>query len=181
MIEPPPQKVIFVCGEQQIIYDEIAEILENKSIEVEFAEGMPNLNELDKETPKLLIYDDVAGTAADEQIAKVFAVKSHHRNASAIYITQNLFQGKTANRTINKNACYLILTKNVRDSSFVSYIGRQMFPQGQGKFLIEVYKDSTKRPYSYLFLDFRQDTEDDKRVLTGIFPDEETVVYLPKI
>lgn len=161
------------------MYDEVADDLRKKGIAVEFTAGLPNLEELDKHTPKLLVYDDVAGTPADDQVAKVFAVKSHHRNTSAIYITQNLFQGKTNSRTINKNASYLILTKSVRDSSFIQFLGRQMYPEGKGRFLVEAYKDATKKPYSYLFINYRQDADDDKRILTGIFPHEQAYAYVP--
>lgn len=180
MISPPPEKVIFVCAEKQPMYEEAIRELNSQGIEIEWVDGLPNLDELDRVTPKLIIYDDMAGSSADGQVANAFAVKSHHRNASVVYITQNLFQGKTSSRTINKNACYLILTKNVRDQSAIGFIARQMYPAGKGRFLVDVYKDATKNPYSYLFLNFRQEIDDKYRVMTGIFPDETTTVYLPK-
>ena len=54
-----------------------------------------------------------------------------------------------------------------------------MYP-GKSKFLIESYRDATSKPFSYLMIDLKPDTDDKIRVRSNIFPDEATYVYLPK-
>ena len=71
------------------------------------------------------------------------------------------------------------LFKNPRDATQVATLGRQMYP-GKSKFLIEAFKDATQKPYGYLFLDMKPETEEIYRVRTNIFPNERQYVYLPK-
>lgn len=54
-----------------------------------------------------------------------------------------------------------------------------MFPTNS-KFLVECYEDATSKPHGYLFLDFKQSTEDKFRVQSGILPEEHRVVYQAK-
>ena len=60
----------------------------------------------------------------------------------------------------------------------VQHLGAQMYPKNS-KFLVEAFEDATKIPYGYLLLDLRQDTPEDMRVRTTIFPEEQEVVYAP--
>ena len=53
----------------------------------------------------------------DENIAKLFTKGSHHKNASVIFLTQNIFHQNKHSRTINLNAHYLVMFRNVRDAS----------------------------------------------------------------
>ena len=80
---------------------------------------------------------------------------------------------------MNLNSQYLILFKNPRDAGQISYLARQMFP-GKSKFLVDSFKDATSRPYGYLFLDLKADTDDNLRVRANILPDKTYYVYLPK-
>jgi len=66
-----------------------------------------------------------------------------------------------------------------RDLLQVSTLSRQMFP-GKGQFLVEAFKDATAKPFGYLVLDLKPDTEEKYRIRTGIFPGEKQFVYLPK-
>jgi hypothetical protein len=79
------------------------------------------------------------------------------------------------------NAHYLVLFKNVRDASQISVLGRQMYPKRGGyEHVIEAYRDATARPYGYLVVDLRPETEDALRLRTDVFPDETTYAYVPK-
>ena len=80
---------------------------------------------------------------------------------------------------MNLNSHYLVLSKNPRDVGQISILGRQTF--SNGKFLEESFKDATSRPYGYLLVDLKPDTEEQLRVRTNIFPDEvPQYVYVPK-
>jgi len=45
-------------------------------------------------------------------------------------------------------------------------------------FAVEAYKDATKEPHSYLFVDFRPEQDEDLRLRTNVFPDETGYVYV---
>ena len=54
-----------------------------------------------------------------------------------------------------------------------------MYP-GNAKFLIEAFGDATSKPYGYLLIDLKPDTEERLRIRTNIFKDERQIVYVRK-
>jgi hypothetical protein len=70
--------------------------------------------------------------------------------------------------------------KNTRDRAQISHLARQVYPHNS-KFLIEAYNDATQNPFSYLILDFKPQTPEAMRVLTGILPDQQPFAYRPKV
>jgi len=77
------------------------------------------------------------------------------------------------------NAHYMVLFKNPRDASQFASLARQMYPT-KSSFAVEAYKDATREPYSYLFVDLRPEQDEDLRLRTNIFPAETGYVYVPK-
>ena len=186
MIHPPPKKIYWHYG----IYQSGFNSSEYKS--VEFHEGLPNLEQVsgnstpensvaasfDRE-PILLVLDDLM-SEVDDSVAQIFTRGSHHLNVSILYITQNLFQQNKHSRTINLNSHYIVLFKNPRDVTQISYLGRQMYPK-KSTFLVDAFKDATSKAYGYLFLDLKADTDEQLRVRTSIFPDDKWhYVYVPR-
>ena len=53
----------------------------------------------------------------------------------------------------------------------MSRLAQQMYP-GRVKFVQEAFKDATAVPYGYLLVDLKQDTPEDMRLRTAIFPDD---------
>ena len=100
-------------------------------------------------------------------------------NISVFYLVQNLFLKE--NRTVSLNSHYLFVFKNPRDSAFVSHLARQLYPN-DNKFLVESFRDATKKPFSFLLLDLKPTTNDRVRVIGNFLsPDNEPmVVYVPK-
>lgn len=88
-------------------------------------------------------------------------------------------------RTISLNAHYIILLKNPRDKSQILHLARQMFPF-KPNILVEAYEDCTRNPYGYIKADLTNDTPEDYRLQTRIFPDEtpknvfSPIIYVPK-
>jgi len=79
----------------------------------------------------------------NNKVANLFTIGSHHRNVSVVYLAQNLFPKNKFARTMNLNAHYMVLA-------------RQMYPK-TSQFAIEAYNDATReRYYSYLLVNFRQ-------------------------
>ena len=139
-IYPPPHHILWCYSKWQPLYTSLLGGL------VEFHQGLPE--QLNPEVRTLVILDDLM-SSMDQSINDLFTKKSHHRKISVIHIVQNIFyQGK------DQNAHYMILFKNPRDASQIMPLARQMYPHNV-KFLREMYKDATKQPYSYLFIDLK--------------------------
>lgn len=166
VVLPPPARIVWCYGTYQKEF--------NALTDVDFHEGLPDLDMLQEKT--LLIIDDLMHEA-DDRVNKIFTKHSHHKDVSVMFLTQNLFHKQA--RTMTLNSHYLILFKNPRDALQITYLARQMFP-GRSKFMIEAFNDATTKPYTYLVVDLKADTDDKYRLRSGVFPDEENYVYLPK-
>ena len=170
MISPAPQEIVWCYG----VYQDVFNSIKN----VRFLEGLPDANEFDGTKRVMLVIDDLMHEA-NEKVSQIFTKGSHHKNISVLFLTQNIFHSSKHNRTMNLNSHYIVLFKNPRDVGQVSILGRQMFPKG--KFLEEAFKDATARPYGYLFIDLKPNTDEQLRVRTNIFSDEAPqYVYVPK-
>ena len=51
---------------------------------------------------------------------------------------------------------------------------------GKIAFMIEAFKTATSAPYGYLLIDLKQETEDQLRLRTGLFPEDGLLVYVRK-
>ena len=171
LVEPPPENILWCYGAYQKSFEEFAG-------EVDFHEGIPEIASFDGKSRTLLILDELMHET-DDRVTKIFTKISHHMNVSVLYLTQNIFFGGKQNRTIGLNAHYIVLFRNPRDATQVAHLARQMYP-GKSKFLIDAFQDATVKPFSYLLLDLKADTEEKFRVRANIFPGEESCVYLPK-
>lgn len=178
LINPAPEKIIYCYSVWQPIFDELKNSLSN----IEFSEGVYNIDLVDSSTNTLIIFDDMMYECENNQsISELFTVDSHHKNISVFLLSQNLFsQGKYA-RTISLNCSYIIVFKNPRDKSQINVLARQMFPDKM-KFFMEAFYDSINSGggHSYLFLDLKQKTLEKNRVQTGIIPGELRIIYTPK-
>jgi len=162
MIDPPPRRIVCCYGEYQQLF--------RKYPRVTFHQGLPNADDFDGSELVLLIVDDLMNET-DDSVANLFTKGSHHRNISVAFLTQNLFHKNKHIRTISLNAHYMVLFKNPRDASQFASLARQMYPN-KSAFAVEAYKDATKEPYSYLFVDLRPEQDEDLRLRTNVFPDK---------
>ena len=174
MIDPPPERITWCYGEWQEAYATM------DLVDVRFEEGLPNASMFDSATRNLIIIDDLK-VETDERVTTLFTKKSHHRNTSVLYLVQNLFPKNKESRTISLNSQYVLVFKNPRDATQMAHLARQMYP-GCVKFVQEAFKDATSVPYGYLLVDLKQDTPEDMRLRTTIFPNDGfQYVYLPKV
>lgn len=179
MIDPPPEELVWCYGvHQQKVVDDISKIV--GSTRVRFNEGVPDAKEFDGSRRVLLVLDDLMHEAG-KSVAELFTRDSHHRNVSVVFLTQNIFAKSAYSRTINLNAHYLVVFKNPRDRAQIAHLSRQMFPNNVN-FLVDAFHMATdKQPYAYLVVDLKADTEDELRVRTRVFPDDEmNFVFVPK-
>ena len=173
MIYPPPQEIYWCYGEWQPMYQDLVQ----KGVKM--VEGIPDLTDLKlSQEPKLLVMDDLMqDMKSDQHLAKLFTRGSHHWNLSVLHIVQNLFYKGL--RTSRVNGQYLILMKNPSDQLQASTLAKQIFP-GKTKYFLESYHDAVQQPHGYLFIDLSQNTPDNYRLKTNIFPDQVCNVYVPK-
>ena len=170
LVKPSIEKIIWCYGIYQELFD--------KYPRIQFHEGLPDLNIFDGKERTLLVIDDLMAET-DHRVAQLFTKISHHKNVSILYLTQNLFYNNKHMRTISLNAHYLVLFKNVRDSTQVANLARQMFP-GKSHFMIEAFADATMTPFGYLLVDLTSGSDERCRLRTNIFPGETHYVYVRK-
>ena len=100
MINFPPEKIYWHNGAWQTQFERIPN--------VEFIEGLPNIENVDKTERTLIIIDDLMNIT-NRSVTNLFTKGSHHYNCSVIYIVQNLFNQNKENRTISLNSHLLSL------------------------------------------------------------------------
>lgn len=135
---------------------------------VSFIKGLPNLTALKaKPGPTLMILDDLMHeTRHSSDLVTLFTRGCHHWNISVVHIVQNIFYNGL--RTSRINTDYLVLFKNPADQLQAQNLARQLYP-GNKKFFLEAYKDATKEPHGYLFIDLTQTANDEHRLKTNVF------------
>ena len=179
--KPEPQRIVWVYGEMQSAYGELAR---DTPVTIEFTKGFTNelYETFDPRVCNLLILDDQMENKAvhkrgDNAVTKFFTQGSHHRNITIVYIVQNLFNQDASMRTISLNTHYMVLFKNPRDATQIRTLSQQMYPDNS-RMLIDAYRDATSQPYGYLLLNLRPDACDALRILTNVF-DEQPTAYVP--
>ena len=170
MINKIPETITWCYGEYQTWMMNYPDI--------EFIEGLPEQMQFDSNQNNLLIIDDLMHECK-EYTEKLFTKISHHKNLSVILLSQNIFHQSKHTRTISLNTHYMVLFKNVRDSSQITNLAKQMHP-GNVAYLRDSYADATSKPYGYLLIDLKPDTDDLLRLRTDIFPGEIHYVYHKK-
>ena len=129
--------------------------------------------------PKLLVIDDFMDEIKTHQkeILKFFIKGSHHRNLSIFFLSQCLYPEGL--RQISLNSHYIVLFKTNRDLAQIRTFCLQVDPK-HWRALMEAYEDATRDGHTYILFDFKPKQLDHLRMRTLIFPEESTVVYIPK-
>ena len=167
IIYPKIQKLIYCYNEDEPNF--APEVLKKLSIQVSFQKGMEVDVPPGNDMPTLVVLDDFMEEASkSEEVCKIFSKYSHHRSMSVIITLQNFFYKNCRNLTLNSK--YIVLFRNPRDSTIISFLGRQM-NQGKSYPLLEqAYDDATKnKPNSYLFIDLSQKQNDNYRFRSNLF------------
>ena len=170
-------RIVYCYSRWQSTFDELKRIIPN----IEFNNGLPDIEDFNKEKNNLLILDDLMKECGkDSSIVDVFTVDSHHKNIGVFFLSQNLFPNHKNSRTISLNCHYIINLNNPRDRAQFKYFARQMFPDNS-QYLLECFNDAVEtKPYGYLFLDCTQTTNSKFRVQTAILPTDQRIIYQEK-
>ena len=171
LVDPPPEEIYWCYGEWQPMYNHLVQL------GIHMIDGLPDIGSLKANSvPKLLILDDLMQDCKAD-LVKLFTRGSHHWNMSVLHIVQNLFYKGL--RTSRVNAQYLVLMKNPSDQLQASTLAKQLYP-GKTKYFMEAYEDACQQSYGYLFVDLSQNTPDNLRLKTNVFPGQTCFVYIPK-
>ena len=159
-----PTQIIYCYS----IFQPLFEVMKKESpLPIEFVHELPE--DLVPKPRTLLILDDLQNSA--KIIADYFTKISHHCDTDVVYLCQNIFLQNSYHRTCNLNTHILCLFKNPRDSAQIRYLAGQISPTNK-KFLLDAYRQATKKPHGYLFLNLQQATPDHLRVRDSFFFDE---------
>jgi hypothetical protein len=127
----------------------------------------------------ICVFDDY-GTQINREIVEIFQIWSHHTNSVIMMQSQSLFPKNPFFREISLNATYIVLFKAPRDTQQIMIFGKQ-FSAGKTKFFLESYKKATEKPYSYLFIDMHQMTNEMLRIRSHVLPSEfPMLVWTPR-
>lgn len=165
----PPKHVVYIYKEWQPLYDE----MKKEKLVDHFISGMPSEDEIKevmntyKKNGSILIFDDLMSDIG-KSIENCFTVYSHHLNCTVVLLIQSLFLECKSYKTCSLNAHYIVLMKNKRDGASVSFLARQISPYNT-RYITEAYLKATRKPYSYLLFDLRQETDDLIRLRSNIF------------
>jgi hypothetical protein len=174
-IYEPPEKNLFCYSEWQSKYNDL-----HRLSNIEFVEGFIDQSQVDTNKRNLIVIDDLMSESKNsDALLNYFTKWSQHRNNSIIFITQNMFNQGKVMRSLSLNTHYMIIFNNPRDKSQITYMAKQIFPK-HIKYLVECYNDACSQSYGYLFLDFKQETDDSLRFQSNILSSDKTVVYLKK-
>lgn len=157
--------------------------MEKEINHITFYQGIPDKEILEQFTRDygniILVLDDVMARGMNNvDSMNLFTTYSHHMGITVLFLLQNIFPPGKYMRTDSLNAHYIILFKNSRDEQQVKTLGRQIFPN-QSKYFMDAYKKATIVPYSYLCVTLYLGTAKKYRLSSKIFPEEETIIYLP--
>lgn len=118
----------------------------------------------------LIVIDDLMDSAMSSEIVSDIFTQGRNRNVSVILLSQNLFQQGSKSRSISLNSNFMIIFKNVRDSSSIIHLAKQICP-GHSKDFSNMFINNVNQPFSYLLLDFTPTTADVFRFRENIFSD----------
>jgi hypothetical protein len=185
MFTTNPDHVIVFYKYMQDVYQEmlenglVDELLDVNSGDFNFDVIAEKVKPFKDGNGSLIIFDD-SMTDLSSDFEQIFTNISHHQNCSIIFITQNLFFNNKAYRTMSLNAHYFFLMKNERDKQQISILAKQFCP-GNTTYVIQSFNEATKSPFSYLMLDFTQDSPACLKLRSHIFPQQFPYrIYLEK-
>lgn len=167
-----PLEIIYCYGAWQPAFKAL-----KKNPKITMHEGMIDAGDIPSDgAQRWLVIDDLMSeTGGTKNTNDLYTKHSHHKNVSVFFVTQNLFYKGSRTQSINSH--YLFLFKNPRDATSIQHLARQMYP-GNTKFLTSVFEKATKKPYSHLTIDLKQQTDDSCRLIEG-FPGDNMYVYSP--
>jgi hypothetical protein len=171
LVDPPPKSILYCYGQ----YNPLVPELQRDGCQI-YA-GVPPEEMLHKLVkPALVVLDDLLYTIDEKYLAELFTKKAHHLSLGLFFLTQNAFEKKM--KVARQNSMYMVLTRAPSSALAIRNLGVQLFP-GQLNYFLDAYRQATKEPYSYLFIDLHPSSDPSLRLRGNIF-DELQLIFTPK-
>lgn len=176
--DKPIDKIVYCYGiETGNIYQ-----LTQSHPEIIFIKGLPEnlgspLEIFSPHKNNLIVFDDLSSESQASKAFTDFMVRgTHHTNTCMISLEHFLFSEAKERRRQAPHWHQIILFRNKRNQQQIGTLARQS-GIASPKFVQWAFNDATKKPYSYLLLDFRNDTPDEMRLLTNVLGESNEPVY----
>src|SRR3977135_195702 len=133
------------------------------------------------EPNSVIVLDDLMEASKNSAIVTALYTKGvHHMNYFLINMTQNLLFQSKEQRTRHLNTSYMVIFNIKRDISQIAVLSYQMYPNKKN-YLVDIYKEATKEPYGYLFIDLHTKTSELIKLRSNILPlDPPMYAYVDK-
>ena len=158
------EEIIICCkSKSEPLYEFLEDkYAKDKSIKImEFAkDGLPDIDKMDKEKQKLIIFDDLVNEKDQKVICEAF-IRLRKKNASLAYLSQSYY---AVPKMIRNNLTYIII-KQLSSLKNLTMIMREYSLGVDKKELKEMYDDATSDKQGFLMLDLEGDK--DKRFRSG--------------
>jgi predicted ATPase len=185
IFDTKPVHVILFYKYMQEIYQEmlklkyVNELVHLDSSEYNYDSIVEKVSPYKDKGGSMIIFDDSMTDLLDD-FEQIFTNISHHHKCSVIFITQNLFYKDKVYRTMSLNSHYIFIMKNERDKQQIGILAKQFCP-GNSTYVIQAFNEATKYPFSYLMIDFTQESPACLKLRSNIFPHQfPYCIYLEK-
>ena len=167
----PPETILYIYKIWQTKFDEMKSVVDG------FIKDNENIVQQIKEIARgqrvFVIFDDLINSKSLVDIATLFTVDGRHMNMSMAFLTQRMFVNNEHFRQISQNCDYFCVFKNPRNSSEIRTLAQQLTPGSLD--LIEIYKEATKNPFSYLLINLTQECDPSLKYLSHIFDENHSL------
>ena len=167
----PPETILYIYKIWQTKFDEMKSVVDG------FIKDNENIVQQIKEIARgqrvFVIFDDLINSKSLVDIATLFTVDGRHMNMSMAFLTQRMFVNNEHFRQISQNCDYFCVFKNPRNSSEIRTLAQQLTPGSLD--LIEIYKEATKNPFSYLLINLTQECDPRVKYLSHIFDENHSL------
>ena len=102
------EEIIICCkSKAEPIYEYLEDkYKKNKEVKImEFKDGLPDIDKMDKEQQRLLVFDDLVNEKDQKTICEAF-IRARKKNCSLCYLTQSYY---AVPKMIRNNLTYIII------------------------------------------------------------------------
>lgn len=181
MFTQPVASILYCFGVNQDYYRTMQN---NPSIipPIRFQQGLPSQEDIDHIHDgrfHIIVLDDLMEKIVkSNDMQELFTKYCHHKNITAIMVSQNAFQQGPNARTISLNTHIHVLFANKRDESQISRYANQLYrSKARKERFLTVYDEHMMNKYAYLVIDCTPDIPSALKVRSDIFPGQMTCTF----
>lgn len=171
--------IVYFYGERSQTVSEIAEDLP----EIKLVEGLPEDFEkyIRPEGNAFFLFDDLNESVShSKEMVDLVTKKCQHRSISWAVTLQNAFHHGQERISIMRAAHILVIFDSKLDQTVPRLLANRIMPEKPKTFL-EIFKDATREPYSYLLCDGHPKSSNRARLRSNIFGPYQTVYVVDQL